>query len=209
MPTSCANHCPRAPPRAPTSDNAPTASRPQSPATACTEIAPPGSSTASLDSKRSTANGTSAPATAPTRIAAAGFRNAAPALLATKPAIHALATRDASGRPNRIRVTTVAVRPEAAAESVVFAAIRITRDGSTPLKRIAPAEFSPSHPSQANRQPSRTSTTLWAGIAAEVPFGEYFPERGLRIQVIDNAVSPPTTWMVPEPPPSTKPEPNP
>ena len=176
---------------------------------AWTEIAPPGSSTPSLDSKRSMANGTRAPATAPTRIPAAGFRKAAPALLATKPASQPFATSDASGPPKRIRVTAAAINAEAAAESVVLTATKITREGSAPPKRIAPDEFSPSHPIQAKRQPRRTSTTLCPGIAADVPSGVYFPGRGPRIHVIDNAVSPPTTWIVLQPPPSTKPEPTP
>src|SRR5258708_36818756 len=94
---------------------------------ACTETAPPGSSTPSLDSKRSMANGTSIPATAPTRIPAAGFRNAADALLATRPAIQPFATREASDRPHRARVTAAAVNADAPAESVVLTALTITR----------------------------------------------------------------------------------
>src|SRR5207245_10884843 len=126
-------------------------------------------------------------------MAAAGFRNAAAALLVTRPAIHPLAAKDASGRPNRNRVTIAAVKPAAAAESVVFTAISTTVDGSTRLNKIAPAEFKPSHPAQASRQPARTSTTLWAGMAAGPPSDEYFPRRGPRIQAIDNALRPPIT----------------
>src|SRR5579871_3797587 len=103
---------------------------------------------------------TSAPATNPARIAVGGFRKGAAALLATSPAIHPLATNDASGRPNRIRVTTAAANPEAPADSVVFIAINKTADGSLRLNRIALTALSPSHPIQASREPVRTSTTL-------------------------------------------------
>src|SRR4029077_4868860 len=136
---------------------------------------------------------TSAPATKPARTAVGGFRNADAALLATRPAIHPLATKDASGRPNRNRVTIAAAKPEAAAESVVFTAISTTANGSLRLNKIALAEFRASHPTQASKHPVRTSTMLWAGIAAGSRLEEYFPRRGPRIQAIDNALSPPIT----------------
>src|SRR5271157_3531040 len=126
-------------------------------------------------------------------MAAAGFRSAAAALLATRPAIHPLALSEASGRPNRTRVTTPAVNPDAAAHSVVLTAISTTRPGSTPRNSIAPAEFSAIHPIHANPHPRRTNTTLCPGSAAGIPSAENFPRRGPRIHVIDNAVTPPTT----------------
>src|SRR5690242_12379109 len=110
---------------------------------------------------------TTAPATMPTRIAAAGFINDAPALLATNPAIHPLAVNDASGRPNRKRVTINAARPEPAADSVVLTATNTTTESALWLNKIAPAEFNPSHPTHANMHPASTSTILWAGIAPD------------------------------------------
>src|SRR5579864_973203 len=136
---------------------------------------------------------TSPPATAPTTIAVAGFRKAAAALLATNPAIHPFAVSDASGLPNRTRVTTAAVRHEAAAESVVLMTISTTLAASTPANRIALAEFNAIHPAQASTQPVRASTALCPGIAAGMPSFENFPWRGPKIHVMDNAVSPPTT----------------
>src|ERR1700676_3330137 len=82
---------------------------------------------------------------------------------------------------------------EAAAESVVFTAINTTANGSLRLNKIAVAEFRPSHPTHASRHPLRTSTILWAGMAAGSRLDEYFPRRGPRIQAIDNALSPPIT----------------
>src|SRR5579864_1664258 len=107
----------------------PTASSPQIPQTACTEIEPQGSSTFNVNSKNSTENTTSAPATSPVRIAVAGLSMAQPALLATSPAIHPLAIRDASGLRKRIRVTAAAVSPAAAAQNVVLIMTNTDRSG--------------------------------------------------------------------------------
>src|SRR5215471_1708903 len=107
----------------------PTASNPQIPHTACTEIEPQGSSTFRENSKNSTEKTTSAPATNPVRIAVAGLNAAQPALLATRPAIHPLAMRDASGRRKRTRVAAAAVRAAAAAEKLVLIATRTDLSG--------------------------------------------------------------------------------
>ena len=113
----------------------------------------PGSSIASRNSKKSATQTTRIPATPPTIMAAAGFSNAAAALLATRPAIHPLAMSDASGRPNLARVTTAAVNPDAAAQTVVLTAISTTRPGSTPKKQHRPGGIQ-RHPSDPREHAS-------------------------------------------------------
>ena len=115
-----------------------------------------------------------------------------PAQLATNPPTQPLATSEASGLPKRMRVMSRHINAEPEADKTVFAATSTTRAGAAPANRIAPAEFSPTHPGNANRQPNRTSTLLCPGIAAGMPSAEYLPRRGPRIHNIANALSPPT-----------------
>ncbi len=160
---------------------------------ACTETAPAGSSTSNFSSNHSTEKVTKAPAIEPITMASAGTMKAHVALLATRPPIQPLALSDASGLPKRIAVMTAAVRHAAAACSNVLIAIKTDCPGAPPVKRIAPAEFSPNQPSSASTHPNKTRTPLWPGIAGAMPSGEYFPRRGPKIQVTASAVSPPTT----------------
>ena len=95
-----------------------------------------------------------------------------PALLVTRPPIQALAHSEGSGRPKRARVSAAETSAAAAPESVVLTKTRATRSGGTPLKRIAPAPFSPNHPIRASRQANSTSTALWPGMAAGMPSPE-------------------------------------
>src|SRR6185437_12135057 len=197
IPTICAVNW------APLPEKIPTASSPQMPQTACTEIDPQGSSTFRCSSNHSTERTTNVPATIPVMIAVAGFSIAQPALLATSPAIHPLAISEASGRRKRTRVTTAAVRAAAAAEKVVLMITSADRSGCIPVYRIAPSPLTPSHPTQASMHPNRTNTWLCAGIAAGMPFGGYLPRRGPVSQTTESAVSPPTALMKPEPEEST------
>src|ERR1700732_1847620 len=169
------------------------------------EIDPPGSSTASRNSKSSTAKITAAPPPDPITTASAGTTKAHPAPLATRPPIHPFAHNDASGLPKRMWVISAAVTPAAAADNAVLIAISAACPGGTPVNRMAPAESNPDHPSSANKQPNSTRTQLWPGIALGKPSSVYLPCLGPRIQTTDKAVRPPTTWMVLEPPESTKP----
>src|SRR5579872_1075322 len=132
------------------------------------------------------------PAIAPATTASAGLMNRQPALLATKPPIHPLQVREASGLPNRRPVTINADKPAAAAAKVVLTITSKVCPGVAPPNRIAPAEFSPSHPTQQRMPPNTTKTALCAGIALGILVDEYLPRRGPRIQTILNAVKPPT-----------------
>src|SRR5690348_17647239 len=98
--------------------NNPTASTPQSPPSACAEIAPPGSSTWSFSSNHSTEKVTNAPATAPTTTASGGLMNAQTALLATRPPTHPLTLSEASGFLTLTFVTIAAVSPAETAQSI-------------------------------------------------------------------------------------------
>ena len=84
--------------------------------------------------------------------------NAQPALDATSPATQPFAQSDASVFPNRARVMPAAASAADTAARVVFTATRGARVDSTPAKRIAPEQLSPSHPNQARKQPSKTNT---------------------------------------------------
>src|ERR1700678_922092 len=97
--------------------------------------------------------------------APAGRTTAQPALIATRPATQPLAHSDASVLPKRARVIAATHNAADPAASVVLTAIKTTRLASTPVKRIAPAPFRPSHPSKARKQPSNTKTTLGPGSA--------------------------------------------
>ena len=124
--------------------------------------------------------------------AAAGETKAHAALLATNPPTNPLAQREASGRPKRARVMAAAASAAMAAASMVSMATPATAPGATPANSIEPAQFRPNHPSSARKQPNRTSTALWPGMAAGVPSMPYLPRRGPRMQAIDQAVRPPT-----------------
>ena len=161
------------------------------------------------DSSISTEIGTRIPAIRPIPTATAGTTKAQPALLATSPATQPLAQSEASGFPKRTLVIPAAATPAAAAQSVVLMAATAAPPLFTPAKRIAPETFRPSHPTTASRQPNRTRTALWPGIALGVPSLVYLPRRGPRIQARDSAVRPPTTWIVLPPPASRNPFPMP
>ena len=79
-----------------------------------------------------------------------------------------------------------------AAAKMVSMATPATAPGAAPANSIEPAQFKPNHPSSARKQPNRTSTALWPGMAAGVPSMAYLPRRGPRMQAIDQAVKPPT-----------------
>ena len=119
--------------------------------------------------------------------------NTQAALLATSPLTQPLAVSETSGRPNCTRVISAAAKPAEAAASVVLMAISTVAPGWLPVNRMAPAELSPSQPNNASRQPSKTRTALWPGIAFGMPSGEYLPRRGPNIQAIASAVRPPST----------------
>src|SRR3984885_3881456 len=125
--------------------------------------------------------------------AAAGRTTAQPALTATNPATHPLAHSDASVLPKRARVMAATESAADPADNAVFTAIRTVRLASTPVKRMAPAPFRPSHPSHAKKQPSKTRTALCPGSADGIPSGLNLPRRGPRIQVMESAVNPPAT----------------
>src|SRR5262249_39628010 len=131
------------------------------------------------------------------------------ALLATRPPTHPFAVIEASGLPNRMRVTSTAIKADAAAHNVVLISTSTSADGGAPPNKITPAELSPSHPAHASKQPKTTLPRLCPGIPTGIPSGVYSPPRGPRIQIIDSAVSPPTTLIVLAPPVSRNPLPSP
>src|SRR5689334_23097373 len=118
----------------------------------------------------------------------AGFTNAHDALLATRPATHPLALNDASGLPKRNLVTAAAASSPDPAPNRVLIAISGIAASVAPAYRMPPASFKHSQPAIASRQPNKTTTMLWPGIAEGIPSMPNLPLRGPNIQVTPSAV---------------------
>src|SRR5208337_955867 len=148
-------------------------------------------------------------ATAPAKMASAGVASAAQAVDVTRPASQPLAQRLASGLPKRNCVTAKVATNAAAAESNVLMAVPGSAASGACSQITAPAAFHASQPTSASRQPNRTYTALWPGIAVDRPSRGNLPRRGPAIHTRANAVSPPRACTVAAPPASKNPAPNP
>ncbi len=131
------------------------------PPTPWTDTEPPGSSTSMRSSKNSIEKVMAVAAIEPITAASAGLTNAHEALLATSPPTQPLAVSDASGLPKRTLVINAAVRAEGGRgqHGIDGNQSGPRRKRSAPVKRIAPAEFSPIQPIRASTQPNSTRTT--------------------------------------------------
>ncbi len=96
------------------------------------------------------------PATTPMKSAAAGDTSAEHAVDATRPDIHPLAQRLASGLPKRMRVTAKVAAMAAEPHSKVLMAVLGKVAGDAFSHRIAPARFHARNPTRHTMQPNRT-----------------------------------------------------
>src|SRR5258708_28663895 len=147
----------------------------------------------------STERQTNTPAMTPIMTAPTVLTKPEGAVMATKPANSPLPDMEASGFLYRSHMYNMAPKLPAIPASMVFTAMEPMRRLPFPDAPNVEPGLNPNQPNARIKQPSRTSTMSWPGMATGLPSRVNFPMRGPSIIARANAPSPPTACTTPEP----------